>query len=50
MPKTKRICVTLNYKIYERLKNHGKFGDSFNDIILRLIEEVELSRRLVSNK
>ena len=43
MPKLKHI--TVNQEVYQKLKNLGKAGDSFNDVItkiLRIIEEKKL--------
>jgi predicted CopG family antitoxin len=37
----KRITVGLRYDIYNRLKDKGKFGESFSDLINRLLTEIE---------
>ncbi|MGD9532199.1 MAG: antitoxin VapB family protein [Candidatus Nitrosocosmicus sp.] len=31
--------VVVSEEIYESLKNYGKFGDSFNDIVTRILEK-----------
>ena len=35
MQKFKHIAV--NQEVYQRLKNLGKAGDSFNDVLLKLL-------------
>ena len=37
----KRITVGLRYDIYNRLKDKGKFGESFSDLINRLLTEID---------
>jgi predicted CopG family antitoxin len=37
----KRITVGLRYDIYNRLRDKGKFGESFSDLINRLLTEIE---------
>ena len=37
----KRITVGLRYDIYNRLRDKGKFGESFSDLINRLITEID---------
>jgi predicted CopG family antitoxin len=36
MQKFKHIAV--NQEVYQRLKNLGKAGDSFNDVLLKLLQ------------
>jgi predicted CopG family antitoxin len=38
---TKRTTVSLDTKIYTRLKKHGKFGESFSRLIGRILDELE---------
>ena len=33
--------ILLEKKTYDRLKNHGKMGDSFNVVVERILDEVE---------
>jgi predicted CopG family antitoxin len=35
---SKRVNVGLRYEVYTRLKEEGKFGESFSDLISRIIE------------
>jgi len=35
---TKRVNVGLRYEVYTRLKEEGKFGESFSDLISRIID------------
>jgi predicted CopG family antitoxin len=37
----KRINVGLQQEIYDKLRNKGKFGESFSDLVSRLLDEVE---------
>ena len=37
----KRITVGLSNHIYNRLKDKGKFGESFSDLINRLLTEID---------
>lgn len=38
---TKKTTLSLNLEAYRRLKQHGKFGESFSELICRLLNEVE---------
>ena len=33
--------VSLKKPTYERLKSHGKMGDTFNDVVERILDENE---------
>jgi predicted CopG family antitoxin len=33
--------ILLQKPTYDRLKNHGKMGDSFNDVVERVLDEIE---------
>jgi predicted CopG family antitoxin len=33
--------IVLEQKTYERLKSHGAMGDSFNDVVNRVLDKVE---------
>jgi predicted CopG family antitoxin len=39
----KRVTVGLRHDVYVRLKDRGRFGESFSDLVSRLIDEVELT-------
>jgi predicted CopG family antitoxin len=34
-----RCTVILKRDVYERLKNRGRFGESYSDIVARLLKE-----------
>ena len=31
--------ITVNQEVYQKLKNLGKAGDSFNDVLVRILEK-----------
>ena len=33
--------ITINQEVYQKLKNLGKAGDSFNDVLIRILAEAE---------
>jgi predicted CopG family antitoxin len=33
-----RITITINRDVYAQLKNKGSFGETYNELILRLIK------------
>jgi predicted CopG family antitoxin len=35
---SKRVNVGLRYEVYARLKDQGKFGESFSDLVSRMID------------
>ena len=35
----KRINICIDQRVYSKLKEKGKFGESFSDLISRIIEE-----------
>jgi predicted CopG family antitoxin len=37
----KRITVGLRQDVYTRLRNKGRFGETFSDLVSRLIDEVD---------
>jgi predicted CopG family antitoxin len=37
----RRVTVGLRQDVYTRLRNKGKFGETFSDLVSRLIDEVE---------
>jgi len=40
---SKRVNVGLRYEVYTRLKEEGKFGESFSDLISRIIDAANRS-------
>ena len=38
-PKSKLKLIAVNYENYWHLKNLGKAGDSFNDVVTRILKE-----------
>jgi predicted CopG family antitoxin len=41
-----RKTVMVDVQVYEKLKKHGKFGETFSELILRLLNEVEEGKKL----
>jgi len=39
---TKLKHITVNQEIYQKLKNLGKAGDSFNDVLVRILEKNQM--------
>jgi predicted CopG family antitoxin len=37
----KRITVGLRQDVYARLTNKGRFGESFSEVVSRLIDEID---------
>ena len=37
----KRCTILLKEDIYQRLKTKGKFGESFSELISRLLDEID---------
>jgi predicted CopG family antitoxin len=37
----KRVNICVNHKVYAKLRDRGKFGESFSDLISRILEESE---------
>jgi predicted CopG family antitoxin len=35
---TKLKHITVNQEVYQKLKNLGKAGDSFNDVLVQILE------------
>jgi predicted CopG family antitoxin len=36
----KRVNIGLKYEVYNKLKDKGRFGESFSQVVSRLIDEV----------
>ncbi|HET9807786.1 MAG TPA: antitoxin VapB family protein [Nitrososphaeraceae archaeon] len=43
--KYKRCTILLKEGIYQRLKTKGKFGESFSELISRLLDEIDFSKK-----
>jgi predicted CopG family antitoxin len=43
MSVNKRVNVGLRYEVYTRLKEQGKFGESFSDVVSRIMETANKS-------
>ena len=43
--KYKRCTILLKEDIYNRLKTKGKFGESFSELICRLFDEIDFSKK-----
>jgi predicted CopG family antitoxin len=41
----KRCTVLLKEEVYSRLRAIGRFGESFSDVVARLIDESEKANR-----
>jgi predicted CopG family antitoxin len=37
----KRVNVGLRYDVYTKLKDKGRFGETFSDLVSRIIDESE---------
>lgn len=37
----KRVNVGLRYEAYTKLKDKGRFGETFSDLVCRIIDESE---------
>ena len=43
--KKKLKIIAVSPEVYDKLKNYGRAGDSFNDAITNLLEEYETRRK-----
>jgi predicted CopG family antitoxin len=41
----KRINIGLRYDVYTKLKENGRFGESFSDLVSRILKENEKNVR-----
>jgi predicted CopG family antitoxin len=48
--KYKRCTILLKDDIYKRLKTKGKFGESFSELICRLLDELDLLEKRIRLK
>ena len=42
----RRITVGLRQDVYTKLRDMGKFGESFSDVVLRIIEDANRNTTL----
>jgi predicted CopG family antitoxin len=40
-----RHTITLNREAYDKLSHLGRFGESYSQLILRLLQELELKHK-----
>jgi len=40
-----RNTITIKNEVYTRLRNHGRFGESFSILIARILDELEGSEK-----
>jgi hypothetical protein len=45
MNNRKRTTISLNHEVYSRLERYGKFGESFDHLIKRILDELDGARR-----
>jgi hypothetical protein len=38
---SERTTITLDNKVYSRLKKQGTFGDSFSSLVSRILDQIE---------
>jgi predicted CopG family antitoxin len=46
--KYKRCTILLKEDIFQRLKTKGKFGESFSELVSRLLDELDLLEKRMS--
>src|SRR5215472_14248263 len=42
-----RNTITIRNQVYERLKRHGAFGESFSKLITRILDELERDKKKI---
>jgi predicted CopG family antitoxin len=45
----KRISVGLRDDVYSRLRNRGRFGESFSELVARLLNDLEVEEGEIIN-
>ncbi|HET6717053.1 MAG TPA: antitoxin VapB family protein [Nitrososphaeraceae archaeon] len=45
----KRISVGLRDDVYSRLRNRGRFGESFSELVARLLNDLEEEEEEIIN-
>jgi predicted CopG family antitoxin len=45
----KRINVGLRNDVYKRLQNRGRFGESFSELVARVLDDLDEEEDTVSN-
>jgi hypothetical protein len=41
----RRVNVGLRYDVYARLKERGKFGETYSDVVSRMMDELGVFRQ-----
>jgi len=44
-----RVNVGLRYDVYTKLKHRGRFGETYSDVVSRIIDELDNGVQLVDN-
>ncbi len=44
----KRTNICLNHEVYLKLRNRGKFGESFSELVSRIIDETYTAEKDLS--
>ena len=45
----KRTTISVDVQVYQRLKSQGQFGESFSELISRILEENDNKRNIGGN-
>ena len=48
-PISKRTTISVDALVYQRLKSQGQFGESFSELLARILEEVDSKRNVGDN-
>lgn len=46
----KRTTISVDANVYQRLKSQGQFGESFSEVISRILEEIDTKRNVSDNQ
>jgi predicted CopG family antitoxin len=38
---TKRTTVSLDARVYQRLKSRGEFGETFSEVVRRILDQLD---------
>jgi predicted CopG family antitoxin len=41
----KRINICIDYKVYAKLKEIGRFGESFSELVSRVLDELDMKSK-----
>jgi predicted CopG family antitoxin len=47
---SKRNTINLETDVYSKLKQYGKFGETYSNLILRLLNQIESNEKVVIDK